>query len=342
MSHPTIKDLATAAEVSVSTVNRLIGGHGTVRESTMKRILDAAQDIGFYGIGALEHRMAACSKRYHFAIVLLQSNRNFYKALGRALEKEAALASGCEITLTVCFVDDLSPDTVAKRIEELGSNSDGIAVVAAEHPRITEVLEKLISQSVPVISLISPLSARGSICHIGMDNWKVGRTAAWMFSKMCNTPGEIGILVGNHRYRCQEMNEIGFRSYFREHRKGFTLLEPLSTFESAAIAEEMTENLLANHSDLKGVFICGGGISGAVTALRNRGRNRNLITIGHELFDETKTALLDGTLTMVISHPLEALAKDTIATLVQANSESENNVIPDIFIPFDMFTSENL
>lgn len=67
-----------------------------------------------------------------------------------------------------------------------------------------------------------------------------------------------------------------------------------------------------------------------------------LITIGHELFDETKTALLDGSLTMVISHPLEALAKDTIATLVQANSESENNAIPDIFIPFEMFTSENL
>jgi hypothetical protein len=35
------------------------------------------------------------------------------------------------------------------------------------------------------------------------------------------------ILVGNHRYRCQEMNESGFRSYFREHAPGFTLLEPL-------------------------------------------------------------------------------------------------------------------
>lgn len=342
MSHPTIKDLALAADVSVSTVNRLIGGHGTVRESTMKRILDAAQEISFYGIGALEHRMAECSERYHFAIVLLQSNRSFYKALGRALEQEAAAGPGCEITLTLCFVDDLSPDSVAKRIEELGSNTDGIAVVAAEHPRINEAIAKLTSQSIPVISLISPLSARGNICHIGMDNWKVGRTAAWMFNMMCSTPGEIGILVGNHRYRCQEMNEIGFRSYFREHRKGFTLLEPLSTYESAAIAEEMTENLLENHPNLKGVFICGGGISGAVTALRNRGRNRNLITIGHELFDETKTALLDGSLTMVISHPLEILARETIATLISANSDDEKASIKDIFIPFDMYTPENL
>jgi LacI family transcriptional regulator len=31
-----------------------------------------------------------------------------------------------------------------------------------------------------------------------LDNWKVGRTAAWAFDKIIRTPGKIGILVGNH------------------------------------------------------------------------------------------------------------------------------------------------
>ena len=34
------------------------------------------------------------------------------------------------------------------------------------------------------------------------------------------------------------MNESGFRSYFREHNQNFTLLEPKSTYESAAVARE--------------------------------------------------------------------------------------------------------
>jgi len=46
------------------------------------------------------------------------------------------------------------------------------------------------------------------------------------------------------------MNESGFRSYFREHAPDFTLLEPLLTFESSAIAQEMTEKLLNENPDL--------------------------------------------------------------------------------------------
>ncbi len=73
--------------------------------------------------------------------------------------------------------------------------------------------------------------------YIGLDNWKVGRTSAWTFANICKAPGKIGILMGNPRYRNQEMNETGFRSYFREHAPDFTLLEPISTFESAAVAQ---------------------------------------------------------------------------------------------------------
>ena len=40
---------------------------------------------------------------------------------------------------------------------------------------------------------------------------------------------------------------------------GFTLLEPLLTFESAAVSQEMTENLLRDHPDLRGLYVAGGG-----------------------------------------------------------------------------------
>jgi LacI family transcriptional regulator len=46
MGRPTIYDLAQAAGVSVSTINRVIGG-GAVRHATMRRVRDAAETIGF-------------------------------------------------------------------------------------------------------------------------------------------------------------------------------------------------------------------------------------------------------------------------------------------------------
>ena len=55
------------------------------------------------------------------------------------------------------------------------------------------------------------------------------------------------------------MNESGFWSYFREHAP--QLLEPLTTFETKAVAQEVTEKLLREHPDLAGLYVAGGGIS---------------------------------------------------------------------------------
>ena len=342
MVRPTIRDLAKAANVSVSTVNRVIGGHDRVREATTQRVLDAAESIGFYGLGAIQHRLSAKERRYDLSVILLQSNRRFYQMLGQALEQAAADFSGAEVNLTPLFMDDLSPDSVTARMREVGASSDAVAIVTAEHPLVTEEIDTLLSRGIPVFSLISPLSARGNVGFIGLDNWKVGRTAAWAFDRICKTPGKIGILVGNHRYRNQEMNESGFRSYFREHGDGFVLLEPLSTFESGTIARDITEKLLAEHPDLRGLFISGGGVSGALAALKNSDRAGKIVTVGYELMETTKAGLMDGTLTMVISHPLQRLARETIAAMIRAKSAGEGAALQNILLPFEIHTSENL
>jgi LacI family transcriptional regulator len=175
-----------------------------------------------------------------------------------------------------------------------------------------------------------------------LDNWKVGRTSAWAFHNICKQPGKIGILVGNHRYRCQEMNESGFRSYFREFASGFTLLEPLSTFETSAVAEEMTEKLIREHPDLIGLYISGGGISGALNALNSCKMAGRITAVGYELMDVTRAALLDGRLTMVIAHPLQKLAQETIHGMIRACETPSEAGRQTIVLPFDIYTRENI
>ena len=131
--------------------------------------------------------------------------------------------------------------------------------------------------------------------------------------------GKIGILVGNHRYRCQEMNKSGFRSYFREHAPAFTLLEPLSTFEtSSGRGGNDREISWSEHPDLVALYVAGGGISGVMNALRTCDKAGKVVTVGYQLMDNTRIGLLDGTLTMVISHPLDLLASETIAGMIRA------------------------
>jgi len=340
MGRPTIKDLASAAGVSISTVNRVIGG-GNVRQATMERVYDAAEAIGFYGLGSIRDQIAARRPKHRFGFLLNQPTRTWYRNLAHSLEAAAERVPDRDIRTRIEFSDDLSPQNMSAKLLELGAHCEAVGVVAAVHPLVTEAVEELKRRGVPVFALISQLSVTGNVHYVGLDNWKVGRMSAWAIANICKVPGKLGILVGNHRYRCQEMNESGFRSYFREFAPEFTLLEPLSTFETSAVAHEMTEKLLRDHPDLAGLYVAGGGITGVVAGLRASDLAGKIVTVGYELMDVTRAALLDGILTMVISHPLARIAEQTISGMVQALSP-HNEANFTTILPFDLYTRENI
>ncbi len=342
VKRPTIPDLANAAGVSVSTVNRVLNDADLVRQPTRERVLRAAQEIGFYGLGSIEHSVLSGRETHRLGILLQQGSRTFYRNLGEAIRRAAASYSDATVGLTLEYLDELSPDYVAERLTKLGQSCESVAVVAAQHPLVSDAIDLLLDDGIPVAGLIGPLSARGNVGFVGLDNWQVGRTAAWAFSKIVKVPGKIGILVGNHRSRNQDLNESGFRSYFREHAAEFSLLEPLATYESAAVARELTEQLLNEHPDLCGLFISGGGITGALAGLRAMPRRNDFVAVGYELFDATRTALIDGTLTMVISHPLEAFARETISTMIRAKKAGPEAGAQQVSLGFDIYTSENV
>ncbi|MBB3610503.1 LacI family DNA-binding transcriptional regulator [Rhizobium sp. BK602] len=342
MRRPTIRNLAEAAGVSIATANRVLSGAENVRAQTREAVRAAAESIGFYGLGAIEARNAAARPKYRFGILLLQPHRPFYQLVARALQEAAAAMETVDIDLRIEHLEDLSPQNTADRALALAEECDALCVTTAVHPVVLQALEKIQTAGIPVFALISQVAATGQIHYVGLDNWKVGRTAAWAFDHICKSPGKIGLLMGNPRYRNQEMNETGFRSYFREHAREFTLLEPLSTFESSAVAQEMTERLLADHSDLAGLYVAGGGISGVLAALRGTGRAGTLTVVGYELMDNVKAALLDGTLTLSIAHPLARLATETMRGMIMAvEAKGENGSYTKI-VPFDIYTRENV
>ena len=104
----------------------------------------------------------------------------------------------------------------------------------------------------------------------------------------------------------------------------------------------MTEKLLREHPDLAGLYVAGGGITGAVEALRASGRAGQIVSVGYELMDVTRAALLDGMLTVVISHPLPRVADAAIAGMIRASAPSADTGNQTTILPFEIFTRENI
>jgi LacI family transcriptional regulator len=337
-----MSDLAEAAGVGVATVDRVLNGRQPVRRATAERVLAAAERIGFHATGAIRHRLGTDRPARTLGFLLQQRSTVFYAGLGAALAEATAGSPAIAGRARVEHLEDLSPDAVADRLAKLGPSCNAIAVVAADHPRVTEAIERLRGQGVPVFALISDLSAASLAGYVGLDNWKVGRTAAWAVSRLCKRPGRVGIFVGSHRYRCQETCEISFRSYFREHAPDFQLLEARASLEEARLAHESTLDLLKQNGDLVAVFVAGGGVEGVVRALREEGAAEKLIGIGLDLTDVTRSALIDGVLQLVLSHPLRAMAAALVDAMVRTAAGERPDAPRHTLMPFEIYTPENV
>ena len=199
---PTIADVAAAAQVSVATVNRVLSGKQPVRKATARQVVEAAESLGFYAARAMRVRAQAEPPRRTFGFLMQQRGRSLYRMLGDELKAATLASSAVRGEAVVEHRDDLSPEATAERLLKLGRDVDAIAVVTVDHPRITEAIERLRANRVPVVAVISDLTAPARAGYVGLDNWKVGATAGWAMAKLCKRPGKVAIFVGNHRYLC--------------------------------------------------------------------------------------------------------------------------------------------
>jgi LacI family transcriptional regulator len=339
---PTIADLAEKSGVSVATVDRVLNRRLPVRAETAQRVYDAALAIGYHATGLLRHRLHEERPQRRFAFLLRKPEQHFYQTLGRALADAVAAHPAVRGRAVVDHIDGPSPFAMAERIAALGERADALGVVLPDHPAIGEAVDRLRGRGVPTWSLLSDLTAGGRAGYIGIDNRKAGRTAAWAIARTARRAGEVAILVGSHRFVGHEMREIGFRSYFREHAPDFTVLETLVNLEDSRISYQATIALLDEHPDLVGINVAGGGMEGTLRALQDRGVGRRLAVACNELTPETRAALIDQTLTMVIGTPIRLLATTLVDAMVRTLETSNVEPPTQLFLPHELYISENI
>jgi LacI family transcriptional regulator len=338
---PTITDLARAAEVSVATVDRVLNARCRVRETTAERVLGAAEAIGYHATPLIKSRLRAQAPERTFAF-LLQREDAFYSQFGADLAAATRALTQFRARPVIDFAPDLTAPVMAGRLKRLGESSDVVAVVSVDHPRVSDAIVSLRARGVPTFAILTELGAEAAAPYVGRDNRKEGRTAAWLIAKAARRPGKVGIIVGSHRFLCQETAEISFRAYLRENAPGFTPLEPLVNLEEPRIAYAATQDLIATHPDLAGLYICGGGKEGVIAGARDEPRSRGIAIICNELTAEARAGLIDGVLTAVISTPTALLAERAVAAMEAAITEPQETVSSPIYVPFELYLPTNV
>ena len=240
-----------------------------------------------------------------FGFVLQKETHYFYQALAGRLKDAVHDTPGVRGHPLITFASELTPAATTEKLMEIGSRADAVGLVSVDHPSVSQAVEDLRRRGIPTFGLLTGLTTPAWAGYVGIDNRKAGRLAAWTIARTAKAPGEVGILVGSHRYLGHEMREIGFRSYFREHAPSFRVLEAIVNLEEPRIAYEATLDLLKKHKNLVGICVAGGGMEGVISALRDEKRAGTLAVVVNELTPDTRAALTDDIVTLVIGTPVQ-------------------------------------
>ena len=328
----TIKDVAREAGVSVTTVDRAINGRGTVRPETLKKIAEAAQRVGYYGMGTFRDRLDQSLPEVKLGFVLLKQSQEFYRNFALEIERAVQARKDVRGEALIRFSSSQSPAEFAEILTELGESCDAIAGAAVNDQKLDRIVQVLKDNDVPVFSLLNDFAQGIRKNYVGLNNMKVGRLAAWLITKTVREPGKLAIFVGGNRWHGHDLREVGFRSFVREAGPGFSVLDTLVNLETRQLTYEATLDLLDRHPDLKGIYVAGGGMEGAIAALRERHAKPEVALIVNELTAESRAALIDGYAIMAIATPLADLCRDLVEMMIAARGQPDDGVAGQYFL----------
>ena len=339
---PTIEQLAKASGVSVATVDRVLNRRLPVRNETARRVLEAANRIGFHASGLIGQRLRENLPEITLGFLLLKTGQQFYGEFARQLEAACAAIPGSRAACVIDHVASQAPADVVAKLEALAAQAAAVAVVAPEHAMLSAAVERLKERGVPVFSLLSDFAAGVRRGYVGVHNGKAGRTAAWMISRCARQRGKVALFVGSHRFHGHELREMGFRAFFREEALEFTVLDTMVNLETRQLTHDALLGLAEKHSDLVGVYVAGGGMEGAISALRALPPERRPVAVVSELTPESRAALAENLLCMVLATPLPSLSRELVRQMVDAVGSGTADAGSQTFLPFEIHLPESV
>jgi LacI family transcriptional regulator len=339
---PTIHDVAREAGVSPATVDRVLNAREKVREDTARRVYEAARLVGYHAAPLIGQRVQMDLPRLRLGVVLQKEKQAFYQNFRAEIERAVLQASGVRASALIEFVPAPTPADFAAAFDRLSDRVDALAATAVTHPDLTEAAMRLNAKGIPCFAMLNDFAQGVRQHYLGLNNLKIGRIAAHIIAEVTHRPGKIAVFVGGYRWHGHELRETGFRSYFREHAPQFTVLDTLVNLETRQLTYEATLDLLGRHPDLRGIYCAGGGMEGAIAALREVRQPGEVSLVVNELTPESRAALIARFVTMVIATPLTRLCTDVVAMAAETVRNGISPVQGQYFLPPDLYLPESV
>src|ERR1700691_5508157 len=190
-----IHQIAELANVSIGTVDRALHGRNGIRESTRRRILEIARQIGY--TPNLAARALSTSKTgARIGVCMPREIHFFYDQLWSGVLDEARRVAQLGIRLAYRPVRTLGEDDTEAFKELLDSGVSGIILTAGNPEGLKPLIDDAEQKGIRVVcvSTDAPESRRSSI--VCVEPWLNGHIAGELMGKFLPPNSKVAVVAG--------------------------------------------------------------------------------------------------------------------------------------------------
>lgn len=326
MGHPTIADIVHESGISRATVDRVLNNRPGVHPRTRE---------------AVERAVAKLTARREPQSDLPPID--FALRLGIGMITQIQRFSACldERKHVIHDLHQMGDAEVLRRIRALCEDiSRPLVVAIMETPQVVAELARARRRGKAVVTMVSDLASEARDAFVGIDNRAAGGTAAFLIGRaLGDRPTTIGLVLGDHAYRCHQDREIGFRHGLRTHFPRIALAAEAISHDNAEVAHAAVLKLLADHPGIAALYNGGSGKSGVAAAIAEAGRTHDILTITHEINHVTVPLMMEGRIDYLLSQDPRDLLREAVRQVDTLRSERLES---EIFVDFGVYTMSNI
>jgi len=340
----TISQLAKAAGVSTTTVDRVLNDRAGVNPATAKKVREALATLG--GAVPMPGRPKSSTPNYRFAFVLPKTRTAFFDGVDRIVAQSAGEFRHQHITEFTLRLPAHDPNAFAEELAKL-TDYGGLAVLAPDAPQVKLAINELVQAGVQVITLFSDVAGSMRAAFLGADNRAAGRTAGLLLGKSLPSAAKArtALFSPPTRYAAEVDRRMGYAQYMEQRYPEVEVARFLETPETEEEAYRYAMDCLPPAKSAKAIsaaYNVAGGSFGIGRALAERGYAGHVPFAVHELVEVHRSMLASGAVDYVL-HQDAYLSVSAAARTLRALQDRVRGALTTFRNPrVEIVTQENL
>lgn len=343
-----IKELATMANVSIGTIDRVIHDRPGVSKKTKEKVAKLIKEVG-YNPNPIARRLAGFNKVHRIAVVIPQENKQnpYWKDHSAGVERALEMVGQFGIEIEIISFNQRKEETFIQVLTELSEDDSYDAFVLA--PLFLEPSENFVlsckQQKKDVVLIDTNITDSPKLSFIGQDAYQSGYIAGKLTSfklKADETAFVCHITRASKLAQNFRKREKGFRDYFEQETN-----IPQSCIKSIQLKGENIEEIrsefkeiVQQEKNLKTIFIPSTRSFMCIPELDEK-KNGNVFVLGYDLVEGNMDLLKKGTIDVLIGQAPETQCYKAIVFLYEKIIAGKT-VSKHINTPIDIILKENL